>query len=101
MLMRLHKSARTAPEIRAELQASAEPAAVLAQRYGIGEMTARKWQAREDSLDRAYRAPPADDSQQRPGSDRGGSCAARGGCRSMACWSSPALSSTLRSAAQE
>lgn len=56
MLMRLHKNARTTPAIRAELRAATEPVAVLAQRYGISEMTVRKWQAREDPLDRSHTA---------------------------------------------
>ena len=37
MQIALHKNARTTPAVRAEIAASKETAAVLAQRYGIAE----------------------------------------------------------------
>jgi hypothetical protein len=39
MLVSLHKQATTTPRIRAAIQASDEPAWVLADRYGISEQT--------------------------------------------------------------
>ena len=43
MKIALHKNARTTPAIRAEIAASGDRAAVLAQRFGITEATVNKW----------------------------------------------------------
>ena len=49
MLISLHKQATTTPKIRAAIQASREPAWLVAERYGISEQTvwteprARHW----------------------------------------------------------
>ena len=49
MLIALHKQATTTPKIRAAIQASTEPAWMVAERYGISEQTvwteprARHW----------------------------------------------------------
>lgn len=48
---RVHPNARTTPRVRAELQASREPVAVLARRYNISEMTVRRWRARTTQAD--------------------------------------------------
>jgi hypothetical protein len=39
MLISLHKQATTTPRIRAAIQASSEPAWLVAERYGISEQT--------------------------------------------------------------
>ena len=39
MLIALHKQATTTPKIRAAIQASREPAWLVAERYGISEQT--------------------------------------------------------------
>ena len=46
MMIALHKNARTTPAIRAEISASSDRAAVLAQRFGITEATVYKWKKR-------------------------------------------------------
>ncbi len=43
MLIHLHKQATTTPKIRAAIQASDEPASVLAERVGTNEQTVFKW----------------------------------------------------------
>ncbi len=43
MLISLHKQATTTPKIRAAIQASTEPAWMVAERYGISEQTVWKW----------------------------------------------------------
>lgn len=47
MLINLHSQATTAPKIRAEIQASDEPAWVLAERFGTTEQTVWKWRKRD------------------------------------------------------
>ena len=42
----LHGSARTTPQVRAELQASKETSGALAKRYGLSRNTVTKWRAR-------------------------------------------------------
>ena len=39
MLISLHKQATTTPKVRAEIQASTEPAWIVGERYGISEQT--------------------------------------------------------------
>lgn len=56
MQIALHKNARTTPAVRAEIAASNEAAAVLAQRYGITEQTVYKWKRRESFHDRSHTA---------------------------------------------
>ena len=56
MLIALHKNARTTPAVRAEIAASTETAAVLAQRYGITEQTVYKWKKRQSFNDRSHTA---------------------------------------------
>lgn len=51
----IHPLARTTPRVRAEIQASAEPTAVLARRYNISEPTVDKWRSRDSVLDRSHR----------------------------------------------
>ncbi|MBL3587369.1 hypothetical protein JMM61_18625 [Rhodovulum sulfidophilum] len=43
MLISLHKQATTTPRIRAAIQASTDPAWMVAERYGISEQTVWKW----------------------------------------------------------
>ncbi len=54
MLISLHKQATTTPKIRAAIQASTEPAWMVAERYGISEQTVWKWRNRDDVHDRSH-----------------------------------------------
>jgi len=54
MLISLHKQATTTPRIRAAIQASTEPAWVLAERYGTTEQTIWKWRKRDSVQDRSH-----------------------------------------------
>jgi transposase InsO family protein len=55
MVIRLHKKARTTPEIRREIQASDLPATVLAEKYGVHRHTIRKWRKRDSVEDASHR----------------------------------------------
>ena len=50
MLIHLHSQATTTPKVRAEIQASDEPAWVLAERHAITEQTVWKWRKLKPSL---------------------------------------------------
>ena len=54
MLINLHSQATTTPKTRAEIQASDEPARVLAKRYGTTEQTVWKWRKRDSVNDRSH-----------------------------------------------
>ncbi|PRY85045.1 hypothetical protein CLV74_11816 [Donghicola tyrosinivorans] len=56
MLISLHKQATTTPRIRAAIQASSEPARVVAKCYGISEQTVWKWQNRDSVHDSSHTA---------------------------------------------
>jgi transposase InsO family protein len=56
MLINLHSQATTTPKVRAEIQASDEPAWILAERYGITEQTVWKWRKRDSVNDRSHTA---------------------------------------------
>ena len=56
MLINLHSQAVTTPKTRAEIQASDEPARVLAGRYGTTEQTVWKWRKRDSVNDRSHMA---------------------------------------------
>ena len=56
MLIHLHKQATTTPKVRAAIQASDEPALVLAERFGTTEQTNYKWRHRDSVLDRSHTA---------------------------------------------
>ena len=56
MLISLHKQATTTPKIRAAIQASNEPAWMVAERYGISEQTVWKWRKRDSVHDRSHTA---------------------------------------------
>ena len=56
MLIHLHKQATTTPKVRAAIQASGEPASVLAERFGTTEQTIYKWRHRDSVLDRSHTA---------------------------------------------
>ena len=56
MLINLHSQAVTTPKTRAEIQASDEPARVLARRYGTTEQTVWKWRKRDSVNDRSHMA---------------------------------------------
>ena len=56
MLISLHKQATTTPKIRAAIQASTEPAWMVAERYGISEQTVWKWRKRDSVHDRSHTA---------------------------------------------
>ena len=56
MLISLHKQATTTPKVRAAIQASTEPAWVVAERYGISEQTVWKWRKRDSVQDRSHTA---------------------------------------------
>uniref|UniRef100_UPI0037421457 hypothetical protein n=1 Tax=Sedimentitalea todarodis TaxID=1631240 RepID=UPI0037421457 len=51
MLIQLHNQATTTPKIRAAIQASDEPAWMVAERYGISEQTVWKWRKRDSVYD--------------------------------------------------
>ena len=50
MFVRLHSQATTTPKIRAAIQASNEPAWILAERHGTTEQTVWKWRKRDSEL---------------------------------------------------
>ncbi len=54
MMIRLHSLATTTPKTRAAIQASDEPAWVLAERYGTTEQTVLKWRGRDSVHDRSH-----------------------------------------------
>ena len=54
MLIHLHKQATTTPKVRAAIRASAEPASVLAERFGTTEQTIYKWKHRSTVHDRSH-----------------------------------------------
>src|SRR5210317_1994932 len=54
MLISLHKQATTTPKIRAAIQASADPAWMVAERYGISEQTVWKWRKRDSVHDLSH-----------------------------------------------
>jgi len=54
MLIHLHKQATTTPKVRAAIQASAEPASTLAERFGTTEQTVYKWRHRDSVHDRSH-----------------------------------------------
>ncbi len=54
MLINLHSQATTMPKIRAAIQASDEPAWVLAERFGATEQTVWKWRKRDSVNDRSH-----------------------------------------------
>ena len=56
MLIQLHSQATTTPKIRAKIQASDEPAWVLAARFGTTEQTVWKWRKRDSVQDRSHTA---------------------------------------------
>jgi hypothetical protein len=56
MLINLHSQATTTPKVRAEIQASDEPAWVLAEQYGTTEQTVWKWRKRDSVNDRSHTA---------------------------------------------
>ena len=56
MLIQLHSQATTTPKIRAKIQASDEPAWVLAGRFGTTEQTVWKWRKRDSVQDRSHTA---------------------------------------------
>ncbi len=63
----LHGSARTTPQIRAELQASQETTGALARRYGLSRTTVAKWRARNARMgDHATHAHCAHAGRRRP-----------------------------------
>src|SRR6056300_59442 len=54
MLISLHKQATTTPKIRAAIQASADPAWMVAERYGISEQTVWKRRKRDSVHDLSH-----------------------------------------------
>ena len=55
MLISLHRQATTTPRVRAAIQASSEPARVLAEeRYVTTEQTVWKWRKRSTVQDRSH-----------------------------------------------
>ena len=54
MKTRLHANATTTPKVRADIQASREPVAVLARRHGVSETTIRRWRGRATTEDRSH-----------------------------------------------
>jgi transposase-like protein len=56
MLIFLHKQATSTLKIWAAIQASTEPAWVVAERFGISEETVWKWRKRDSVHDRSHTA---------------------------------------------
>jgi hypothetical protein len=56
MMIALHKNTRTTPAIGAEIAASSDCAATLAQRYGIWQSTVHKWKNRDTFHDASHTA---------------------------------------------
>jgi len=54
-LISLHNQATTTPKIRGAIQASSEPAWLVAERYGISGQTVWKWRSRNHVHDRSQR----------------------------------------------
>ena len=54
MLIKLHSQAMTTPKVRAAIQASDEPAWVLAERHGTTKQTVWKWRKRDTVEDRSH-----------------------------------------------
>jgi len=54
MKTHLHANATTTPRTRAEIQASSEPVAVLARRYGVSLTTIYRWRKRQTVEDRSH-----------------------------------------------
>ncbi len=54
--MKVHSQARTTPRISAEISASTDSLSVLAERYDIARVTARKWKRRDNPQDRSHRS---------------------------------------------
>ena len=54
VLISLHKQATTTPKIRAAIQASTDPAWMVAGRYGISEQTVWKWRKRDSVHDLSH-----------------------------------------------
>ena len=54
MLIKLHSQATTTPKIRAAIQASDEPAWIVAERHGTSEQTVWKWRKRDSVEDRSH-----------------------------------------------
>jgi hypothetical protein len=54
MLIMFHSQATTTPKIKAAIQASNEPAWVLAERNGTTEQTFWKWRRRDSVADRSH-----------------------------------------------
>ena len=72
MFVRLHSQATTTPKIRAAIQASIEPAWVLAERHGTTEQTVWKWRKRDSVQDRSHTPPPSSDHPHTSARGRGG-----------------------------
>lgn len=56
MMIRLHKNATTTPAIRAYIQASPLPVAVLADKLGVTQDTIRRWKGRDSVEDGSHTA---------------------------------------------
>ena len=54
MDLSLHANATTTPKIRAYIQHSRAPVAVLADELGVSETTIRRWRARSTVTDRSH-----------------------------------------------
>ena len=54
MLIKLHSQATTTPKIRAAIQASDEPAWIVAERHGTTEQTVWKWRKRDSVEDQSH-----------------------------------------------
>jgi hypothetical protein len=54
MLIHLHKQATTTPKVRDAIQASDDPASVMAERFGTTEQTAYKWRHRDSVHDHSH-----------------------------------------------
>ena len=85
MLIHLHKQATATPKVRAAIQASDEPASVLAARFGTTEQTVYKWKHRDSVHDRSH-TPHRLQTTLTPAQEARSFCASRCWCRLMTCW---------------
>jgi transposase-like protein len=84
-MLSIHPQARTTPAVRREITRSAEPAGVLAKRFGVSTETIRKWRKRgtEDCQDLAAGPTSCPGKPPRKNAPSSVPCAARPAFRSM------------------
>ena len=85
MLIALHKNATTTPATRLALQQASGTDRELAQQYGIGVGTVRKWRTRSTVQDASHTAHRLQPDSRRRRRNWSSVCAPNCCCRSMTC----------------